>query len=175
VAGAPNATHVAPNSYSGPALRLVAGSDPYSAAAARFIVAELLASGIEVSLDTVASVSTVTAGSHWDLAIEPRTIGPFPGPATDAYAAGSSSDVDGVDSTVLTELVDRAASTTGSARAAVIADIDRLAWQDEVDLPLFALPIDVACQSSVVNVAPNPAPQGPAYNAQLWGLAGSPT
>jgi peptide/nickel transport system substrate-binding protein len=175
VAGNPGAVHAAPGSYQGPPLRLVSGSDPYSAAASRFIVAELRASGIDVSMDTVASVSKVTAGNDWDMAIESRAVEPFPGPATHAYAAGGSGDVDGVDSAQLTALVDRAAYTTGSSREAVIAEIDRLAWQDEVDLPLFALPIDVACQSSVVNVAPNLAPQGPAYNAQLWGLAGGPT
>jgi peptide/nickel transport system substrate-binding protein len=174
VAGGPSAVHAGPSSYRGPPLQLVSGSDPYSAAAARFIAAELQAAGIRISLDTVASVSTVTAGTHWDMAIESRTLEPFPGPATDVYVAGNSTDVDGVNSPVLTALVERAAATTGTARAAVIAEIDRLAWQDEVDLPLFALPIDVACQSSVVNVAPNPAPLGPAYNAQLWGLAGSP-
>ncbi len=175
VAGGPSSLHATASPYRGPPLGLVAGSDPYSAAAARYIVAELHAAGIEVSLDTVASVSAVTAGGHWDMALEPRTLEPFPGPATDAYAPGSSTDVDGLDSAVLTALVARAASTTGSSRTAVIAEIDRLAWQDDVDLPLFALPIDVACQSSVVNVAPNPASQGPAYNAQLWGRAGSPT
>jgi peptide/nickel transport system substrate-binding protein len=174
-AGGPNSSHAAASTYSGPPLRLVAGADPYSAAAARFIVAELHAAGIEVSLDIVASVSAVTASRDWDIALEPRTLEPFPGPATDAYAAGSPTDVDGVDSTGLTALVARAESTTGSSRAAVIAELDRLAWQDDVDLPLFALPIDVACQSSVVNVVPNPALPGPAYNAQLWGLAGSPT
>jgi ABC-type transport system substrate-binding protein len=174
-AGGPSSLHAAASAYKGPPLLLVAGTDPYSAAAARFIVAELHASGIGVSLEPVASVPAVTAGSHWDMALELRTLEPFPGAATDAYSAGSSGDVDGVDNAVLSALVLKAASATGSAREAVIAEIDRLAWQEDVDLPLFALPIDVACRSSVVNVAPNPASEGPAYNAQLWGLAGSPT
>ncbi len=177
VAGGPTAgaIHAGPSGLRGLRLRLLAGSDPYSAGAAHLIVSELEAAGIDVSLETVASVPSALAGTDWDLAVEPRSLTPFPGSATDTYLAGSPNDVDGADSPVLDGLVGRVEATSGSARLAVIDEIDRLAWRDAIDLPLFAVPIAIACQSSVVNVAPNPAPPGPAYNAQLWGLSGNPT
>jgi peptide/nickel transport system substrate-binding protein len=163
----------APVSYRGPPLRLVAGPDAYSTAAARSVVSQLAAHGIDVTVETVSSLSRVLAGSNWDMAVEVRTVTPFPGPATLAYAFGASSDVDGVDSVQLNALVERAASTTGAARTAVLAEIDRTAWHDAIDLPLFAIPIAVACQPSVVSLAPNPTPSGPAYENLVWGLAGS--
>ena len=177
VADGPTATavHSGASGFQGLRLRLIAGSDPYSEAAARLVVSELEAAGIAVTPETVASVPAVLAETDWDLAIESRSLTPFPGLATGAFLAGSPNDVDGVDSPALNALVGRVDATTGSARLAVIDELDRLAWRDAIDLPLFAVPIAVACQSSVVNVAPNPAPQGSAYNAQLWGLSGNPT
>jgi peptide/nickel transport system substrate-binding protein len=177
VVGGPTTTavHAVPNGFQGLRLRLIAGSDRYSAAAAHLIESELEAAGIAVSPETVASVPAALAEPDWDLAVEPRSLTAFPGSATATYLAGSPNDVDGVDSPVLNALVGRVDATTGSARLAVIDELDRLAWRDVIDLPLFAVPIAVACQSSVVNVAPNPAPQGSAYNAQLWGLSGNPT
>ncbi len=160
-------------SHQGAPLRLIAGSDPISVAAAQAIASDLRTAGFEVTTVAVASIPAAEAGKGWDMAIEVRSIGPFPGAAIGTYLTGSPADVDGVDSASLSALVRRAAATTGSTRLAVIDEIDRAAWSDHLDLPLLALPIAVACQTSVVNVAPNPAPQGPAYNAQVWGLAGA--
>jgi glutathione transport system substrate-binding protein len=162
-----------PRSYQGPPLRLVAGSDPYSAAAARLIVSQLAAHGIDATVQIVTSVPGAVAGRNWDMAIEVRTVTPFPGPATDTYVFGTTGDVDGVDSAQLNALVDRATSTSGPTRSAVIDEIDRMAWHDAIDLPLFAIPIAVACQPSVVSLAPNPTPSGPAFDNLVWGLAGS--
>jgi peptide/nickel transport system substrate-binding protein len=177
VAGGPTTgtVHAGPNGLQALRLRLIAGSDPYSAAAARLIVSELHAAGIDVSRDTVASVPAAVAGANWDMAIESRSLTPFPGAATERYLGTSPTDVDGVNSAVLNTLLGRAEVTSGSTRSTIIDEIDRLAWREAIDLPLFAVPIAVACQPSVVNVAPNPGPQGPAYNAQLWGLSGGPT
>jgi peptide/nickel transport system substrate-binding protein len=167
--------HPGPSAFHGLRLRLITGSDPYSAAAALLIGSELKAAGVGVTVEAVASVPAALAGTDWDLAIEARSLTPYPGSATHTYLAGSPSDVDGADSPVLDALVARADAASGPARLAVIDEIDRLAWRDAVDLPLFTVPIAVACQSSVLNVAPNPAPEGPAYNAQLWGLSSNPT
>ena len=172
-APAPSSVAASQASHRGPPLRLIAGSDPLSAAAAQAVASDLRTAGFEVTSVNVGSVASAEAGTGWDMAIEVRSIGPFPGSATGIYLAGSSDDTDGVDSASLNALVHRAASTSGSTRLADIDEIDRAAWSDHVDLPLFAVPIAVACQASVVNVAANPAPQGPAYNAQVWGLAGA--
>jgi peptide/nickel transport system substrate-binding protein len=177
VAGGPTsgATRPGPDVLRGLRLRLVAGGDPYSAAAAGLVASELQVAGIDVSLETVPALTTALAGPDWDLAVELRSLTPFPGLATETYLAGNPNDVDGADSPPLNALVGRVEATSGTARTAAIDAIDRLAWRDAIDLPLFAVPVAVACQSSVLNVAPNPAPQGPAYNAQLWGLSGNPT
>jgi peptide/nickel transport system substrate-binding protein len=156
-------------------LRLIVGSDPLSAAAAREVASEVRSAGFTVTVVPVASVPVAEAGKGWDMAIEVRSLGPFPGAATGTYLAGSPRDVDGFESAAASALIHRAASTSGAARLADIDALDGLAWKDDVDVPLFAVPIAVACQASVVNVAANPAPQGPAYNAQVWGLASGAT
>ena len=44
------------------------------------------------------------------------------------------------------------------------------AWTDFADLPLVAIPQAMVCQTNVVGVGPNPAPDGIAYDAPSWGL-----
>jgi glutathione transport system substrate-binding protein len=158
--------------YSGPALQLVTGPDPESIAAARTVVAELRAKGIPVTVQTVPSVPAAVAAGSWDIAVEIRPLSPYPAEALSAYISGAPANLDGYTSAAMDRLVREAAATTGSRRVAVINQIDQAAWTDRVDLPLVAIPVAVACQASAINVGPNPAPEGPAYNAASWGISG---
>jgi peptide/nickel transport system substrate-binding protein len=151
--------------YRGPALQLVFGDDLASRVAGEILVSRLETEGIQVSARNVASVASVTAGRDWDLAIEIRTMSAFPASAILPYAN---------DGATLSELVARASETFGSVRNAVIDQIDATAWSGVVDEPLVALPSLLACQPNVINAAPNPAPEGPAYNAGMWGIGGGP-
>ncbi len=157
----------------GEPLRLVFGTDPLSESVASVVLAGLRAAGFDVTAERVASVTSALKGGRWDAAIEERPLTPFPGPAVDAYRSGSPANVDGFASGAVDSLIDLAATSAGSARQADIDRIDRAAWQDHVDLPLVAVPTAVACRTQVTNAGPNPAPEGPAYNAATWGASGS--
>jgi peptide/nickel transport system substrate-binding protein len=154
--------------YHGPALRLLSGRDVWSLAAAHAVAAELTRAGIPVTIVS-ASVPAALVGADWDLAVELRPLSPFPGPALAAYTSAVA--VDGFSSPVVDALVRDAARSDGLARAVLIDRIDAALWSAHVDLPLLAVPDVVACQSGVDNVGPNPAPQGPAYDAQAWGVS----
>ncbi|MGH9116199.1 MAG: ABC transporter substrate-binding protein [Acidimicrobiales bacterium] len=166
-AGAPGPAAAA--AYAGAPLRLVSGQDPASVSASRVVVADLAVAGIAVTATSVASLPAVLASGDWDMAVEVRQRTPFPGAALDAYRSGSPTNVDGFDSPGMDALLQSAAVASAAARATLIDQADQLAWTDHVDLPLVALPTAVVCQSAVTGVAPNPAPEGPAYNANTWG------
>ena len=157
----------------GQPLRLVFGTDALSESAAHVVLSGLRVAGFDVTAEQVASVPSALKGAGWDVAIEERPLTPFPGSAVDAYLTGSPANVDGFTSGAVDSLIHQAATSAGPARQADIDHVDRAAWQDHVDLPLVAVPTAVACQTQVTNVGPNPAPQGPAYNAATWGASGS--
>jgi peptide/nickel transport system substrate-binding protein len=157
----------------GEPLRLVFGTDPLSESVAGVVLTGLRAAGFDVTAEQVAFVPAALRAGRWDAAIEERPLTPFPGSAVDAYLSGSPADVDGFASSAVDSLVHLAATTSGAARLVDIDRIDRAAWQDHVDLPLVAVPTAVACQTQVTGAGPNPAPQGPAYNAATWGVSGS--
>ncbi|MGH9057067.1 MAG: ABC transporter substrate-binding protein [Acidimicrobiales bacterium] len=150
-------------------LRLVSGQDPLAVAASRVVVADLAVAGIAVTATAVASLPAVLTSEDWDMAVEVRPRTPFPGLSLDVYRSGSATNVDGFASPAMDALLQSAAAASGTARATLIDEADQLAWTDHVDLPLVALPTAVVCQSGVTGVAPNPAPEGPAYDANSWG------
>ncbi|HEX4865829.1 MAG TPA: ABC transporter substrate-binding protein, partial [Acidimicrobiales bacterium] len=137
-------------------------SDPVASAAAETIAQELIAAGYSVSL--------VGPTAPWDLAVRDRTLSPFAGDPMATYLSSSATNVDGVSDPTLDALIDSAAAAQDGQRQTLIDQVDQQAWASYADLPLFALPPAVACQTDVVGIGPNPSPDGPAYDATSWGL-----
>lgn len=138
-------------------------ADPVALAAAQSIVQQLDAAGF--------SVSVTGLSGHWDLALRVRALSPFPGDQTQTYLTGSSSNASGVSDAAFDSLVTAATTAQDGQRFALVNQADQEAWSDYVDLPIVALPQAVVCQPGVTGVAPNAAPDGPAYDATSWGLA----
>ena len=151
----------------GPLTLGVDPSDSLASAAARTIVQQLDDAGFSISL--------VGISTPWDLAVLDRTLTPFPGDAIESYLSGSATNLYGVSDPTLDAAVEAAGIAQDGQRSALVDQVDQAAWASYVDLPLFALPQAVVCQTGVVGVRPNASPDGPAYDAQSWGLlAGSP-
>ncbi|HUE59346.1 MAG TPA: hypothetical protein VMO88_07165, partial [Acidimicrobiales bacterium] len=138
-------------------------SDPLALAAAQSISQQLNAAGFTVSVTGL--------NGHWDLALRDHTVSPFPGEAMQTYMTGSSSNVDGVSDSNLDAAIGAASSEQGGQRLTLVNQADQVAWASYADLPLAAIPEALVCQTYVIGVAPNPSPDGPAYNAASWGIA----
>ena len=146
----------------GPLTLGVDSSDPLASTAARTIVQQLDEAGFTVSL--------VGTSTTWDLAVLDRTLSPFPEEATASYLSGSATNLDGVSDPALDAAVEAAGAAQDGQRPALIDQVDQVAWASYVDLPLFSFPQAVVCQTDVAGVGPNASPDGPAYDAQSWGL-----
>jgi hypothetical protein len=137
-------------------------SDPVASAAAQTVAQELNVAGYSISL--------VAPAATWDLAVRNRTLSPFLGDSMSTYLSSSATNADGISDPAIDALVDAAAAAEDGQRQTVIDEVDQEAWVSFLDLPLFALPQAVVCQTDVVGVGPNSSPDGPAYDAASWGL-----
>lgn len=137
-------------------------SDPVASAAAQTVAQELNVAGY--------SISVVGPAATWDLAVKDRTLSPFPGDSMATYLSSSAANGDGISDPTIDALVDAASAAQDGQRQTVIDEVDQEAWASYLDLPLFALPQAIVCQTDIVGVAPNPSPDGPAYDAASWGL-----
>lgn len=137
-------------------------SDPVALAAAQTIAQQLNVAGYSISL--------IGLSATWDLAVRDKTLSPFVGDSMATYLSSSATNADGISDPVIDGLVDAAASAQDGQRQTVIDEVDQEGWASYLDLPLFALPQAVVCQTGVVGVGPNPSPDGPAYDAASWGL-----
>ena len=138
-------------------------TDPLASAAAQSISQQLNAAGF--------SVGVTGLNGHWDLAVRDHTLSPYPGEAMQKYLTGSSSNLDGVTDPNLDAAIGAAATAPDGQRPTLVNQADQLAWGSYADLPIAAIPQAVVCQTYVIGVAPNPSPDGPAYNADGWGIA----
>lgn len=137
-------------------------TDPVASAAAQTVAQELNVAGYSVSL--------VGLAATWDLAVRNKTLSPFVGDSMSTYLSSSATNGDGISDAAIDALVDAAAAAEDGQRQTVIDEVDQEAWVSYLDLPLFALPQAVVCQTDVVGVGPNSSPDGPAYDAASWGL-----
>ncbi|HVA73637.1 MAG TPA: ABC transporter substrate-binding protein [Acidimicrobiales bacterium] len=141
-------------------------TDAVAVAASQAVAEQLDAAGFQVE--------TTTSGT-WDIALIERQLTPWPSQVITAYSSGSPANLGGVSSAALDQAVAAAAAASGSQRPVLIDQVDEAAWQAYADLPIVAIPQVLACQSNVSGAAPNPSPDGPAFNAARWGLtSGSP-
>jgi peptide/nickel transport system substrate-binding protein len=155
--------------------------DPFAAAAAPMIRDQLQDAGFAVSLYPVSSAATageILAHGFADLALLPRTSGPFASqilswysPVVGAPGQNGSEDWSGFDNPALTSLLVMASQQLNPDTAATAYEqADMTLWDNMVALPLFAEPTGLVWSRTVGGVQQTPRDDNLLWNAQLWAV-----
>jgi ABC-type transport system substrate-binding protein len=146
--------------------------NPLAAAVARAVTADLAAIGIavtEVAGNTSGRITGVNA------AIEVRTLPLFPSGVDPIYLSAGADNRDGYRSAEMNSLIAEAnTAPVGAPRQRLFNQIDSLAWQDAVDVPIVRIPTVLACQRTVSGVANTPAPDGIGWDIGSWAVTTAP-
>lgn len=154
-------------------LRLVvASADPVATTASQAVAGQLGTAGYAVTTAPVGDLSKAAPAS-WDLAVVVRQLTPWPFQAITAYKSGQPSNLGRISDAGLDTAVEAALAAPLSQQKATVDQVDVAAWNAYADYPLASLSEVLACQTDVTGAAPNPSPDGPAYDAAGWGLRGS--
>jgi ABC-type transport system substrate-binding protein len=162
--------------YHGRVVRLslgVATTTPFAASETAAISSACAALAISLTIlrtPPPVEASRVAAG-RYDLAIVAARVAPFPTALAATYATKGRANFTGYSTPAMDALL-AALWRPGAGRSAVVADVDRLAWADGIDLPLVAQPSVLVAQARYLNLVPSPA--GIGWNIASWGvLAGT--
>jgi peptide/nickel transport system substrate-binding protein len=160
---------------------VVDDGDPWAAASAPQVQAQLESAGFAVTLYSVASASqagSVLADGFADLALLPRTSTPFLSQTLAWYTtllgpAGQdgSQDWSGYASSSFNQLVTTAARQLNPNTANTdYANADTQLWADLVAVPLFTEPSTLVWSRKVANVQASPTSDSLLWYAQFWAV-----
>lgn len=155
---------------------LWASDDPWSAAVAPVIGAELTNAGFDVqSLPTseASLMSSVLPGGTFDLALASQPASAYPSDMSSVYGVSAestvSTDWSGYDDPKVDRLFAQASSQLAAEQAqALYQQIDADLWNAMPVLPLFAEPTMVAWSTAVAGVADDPGGLGPLWSVMQW-------
>jgi peptide/nickel transport system substrate-binding protein len=160
---------------------IVDGSDPWAAAAAPTIRADLVAAGLNTDMQTANSATAAgeaLAGGYADLALLPVAFSPFLSQTLAWYTTllgepgkNGSQDWTAYDNTQFEQLVEMASRQLNAATAAgIYQQADTLLWDQMVSLPLYAEPSALTWSRSVGGVNPEPRGTSLLWFAQYWAV-----
>ena len=156
-------------------------SDPWAAAAAPVIHAELLAAGLDTTLYPVTSVRAagqILAAEFADLALVPVTFTPYLSQTLSWYTMllgppgkNGSQDWTKYSDGKFDQLVQTASQQLNPNTAAgYYSQADTQLWDEMVSLPLFAEPTALAWSRTIGGVMPTPRSDAILWFAQLWAV-----
>jgi peptide/nickel transport system substrate-binding protein len=156
-------------------------SDPWAAAAAPVIHAELVAAGLDTTLYPVTSARAagqILAAGFADLALVPETFTPYLSQTLSWYTMllgppgkNGSQDWTNYSNGQFDQLVHTASQQLNPNTAAgFYSQADTNLWDEMVSLPLFAEPTALAWSRSIGGVTPTPRSDALLWFAQLWAV-----
>jgi peptide/nickel transport system substrate-binding protein len=155
--------------------------DPWAAASAPLVQAQLQNAGFAVSLTTAASATAAGAalsGGSTDLALLPLDSSPFLSDTLAQYSTllgppgqDGSQDWTNYDNSTFNGLITKASRQLNSTTAGVdYAAADTQLWDDVVTLPLFTEPSALVWSRRVAGVQPVPVGPSLLWYAQYWAV-----
>jgi ABC-type transport system substrate-binding protein len=156
-------------------------SDPWAAAAAPVIRADLQAAGLDTNLQTADSATAAglaLADGYADLAVVPVTFSPYLSQTLAWYTMSlgapgknGSEDWTGYDNTPFEQLVEMASQQLNPDTAAgVYAQADTQLWDQMVSLPLYAEPAALAWSRTIGGVTQESRSTSLLWYAQQWAV-----
>ncbi len=156
-------------------------SDPWAAAAAPVMQAELEAAGLDTTLlpvEGATKTGEVLANGYADLAVLPVTFTPYMSQTLAWYTTllgpagkNGSQDWTGYSNSVFDHLVEAASQQLNPDKAAVLYNqADTQLWDDMVSLPLFAEPTVLVWSRTIGGVQAMPRSPSLLWFAQLWAV-----
>jgi peptide/nickel transport system substrate-binding protein len=155
--------------------------DPWAAAIAPLIKAQLNAAGFAVSLYPVGSAATagaVLSNGFADMALLPRTTSPFLSQSLAWYTTSlgppgqnGSQDWTNFDNPMFNTLITTASQQLNPNTATKdYQAADTQLWGDLVGLPLFTEPSTLVWSRKVANITPTPTSDSLLWYAQYWAV-----
>jgi len=158
--------------------------DPWSAATAPLVVAELVSAGFDVTAQPVPAgdlAASVLPSGSFDVALVPVDAGAYPSSLGSVYSTaptvtgGVGTNWTGFDDPRVDTLFTQAAQELAAARAeALYQQIDQALWSDMPTLPLFAEPTFLVWPTWLTQVMDDPGGIGPFWNIRLWTRLAAP-